>query len=85
MQLVSRGQCGCLGYDLTQGDDYEILYESMMGLDGVIGSYDADTKRQVVAAVCNSTIAIGDHLQVRIYVHAVQDLLSNDGPAVCAS
>lgn len=66
VQLVSLGQCGCLGYDLTQGDDYEIFYESMMGLDSVIGSYDADTKRQVVAAMCSSTMAIGDNLQVRI-------------------
>lgn len=68
MQLVSRGQCGCLGYDLTQGYDYEIVYESMMGLDDVIGGHDVDTKRQVVAAICSSTMAIGDHLQVRIHI-----------------
>lgn len=64
-QVVSSGMCGCLGYDLTQGDDYETIFNNMVLMDEVIGDADADTKRQVVAAMCSTTINDGDHLQVR--------------------
>lgn len=63
-QLVSSGQCGCLDHDLTQGGDYEVIYDSMMGLSDVIGDFDESTKRQVVEAFCDSTMSIGDNLQV---------------------
>lgn len=57
--------CGCLGYDLSQGDDWEtIYYNSTIDYDNVISEYDDDTKRAVVAAVCASTIHDGDHLTV---------------------
>eukprot|EP00903_Cladosiphon_okamuranus_P021957 g20189.t1 len=63
-ELFSSGQCGCLGYDLTQGDDWQaIYYNSVVDFDDVIGNFDNDTKRAVVAAVCASTIYDGDHLQ----------------------
>ncbi|CBJ25520.1 ortho-aminophenol oxidase [Ectocarpus siliculosus] len=62
-ELLSSGKCGCLGYDLSQGDDWKTIYtNSTVDFDDVIGDYDDETKRQVVAAVCASTIFDGDHL-----------------------
>lgn len=60
--MLSR--CGCLGYNLTEGNDYERIYHTMSVIDDVIGDYDADTKRQVVEAICTTTLVDGDHLQV---------------------
>lgn len=60
--------CGCLGYDLFQGDDWqEIYYNSTINFDDVISEYDDDIKREVVAAVCSSTIHDGDHLTVSLF------------------
>lgn len=57
--------CGCLGFDLFQGDDWQtIYYNSTINFDDVLSEYDDDTKREVVAAVCSSTIHDGDHLTV---------------------
>ncbi|CAM9856817.1 unnamed protein product [Pylaiella littoralis] len=61
--LFAGGQCGCLDYDLTQGDDYEIVYDSLLSMDSYIGDASADTKRQVVALMCGSTVNDGDHVQ----------------------
>lgn len=63
-QLFASGQCGCLDYDLTQGDDYEAIYNAL-SLDPVIGDESVDTKRKVVALICSSTSNDGDHLTVR--------------------
>lgn len=41
------------------------MYDAMMGLSDVIGDFDVSTRRQVVKAFCDSTIGIGDNLQVR--------------------
>ncbi|CAM9999705.1 unnamed protein product, partial [Ectocarpus fasciculatus] len=62
-ELLSGGQCGCLGYDLTQGDDYEYVYNNIVELDDLIGDFDADVKRQVVAMLCTTPMNDGDHLQ----------------------
>ncbi|CAN0339790.1 unnamed protein product, partial [Ectocarpus sp. 13 AM-2016] len=32
-EVLSSGKCGCRGYDLTQGDDYESIYYSIADLD----------------------------------------------------
>ncbi|CAN0363328.1 unnamed protein product [Pylaiella littoralis] len=62
-EILSSGQCGCQGYDLTQGDDWQtIYYNSTVAFDDVISEYDDDTKRQVVEAVCASTIYVGDNI-----------------------
>lgn len=63
LQLYATGQCGCLDYDLTQGDDWETIYNEM-GFASIISEYDDDTKRTVVEAVCGSTIFFGEHLHV---------------------
>lgn len=64
-QVFESGMCGCLGYDLFQGDDWQtIYYNSTINFDDVLSEYDDDTKRSVVAAVCASTIHDGDHLTV---------------------
>lgn len=63
-QILSSGQCGCLDYDLTQGDDYETVYNRLDMIDDVMPDASADTKRQVVAIICGTTVNDGDHLQV---------------------
>ncbi|CAB1107536.1 TYR [Ectocarpus sp. CCAP 1310/34] len=66
-ELLSSGKCGCLGYNLSQGDDWKTIYANpTSNLDDFIGDYDDETKRQVVAAVCASTIYYGDHLHVSV-------------------
>ncbi len=62
-QLFSSGQCGCLEYDLTEGDDWLAIYDSQ-GFDDIISDYDNATKRAVIQAVCSSTIFLGDHIGV---------------------
>ncbi|CAN0387437.1 unnamed protein product [Pylaiella littoralis] len=62
-ELFASGQCGCLDYDLTQGDDYETIYNRLDMIDDVMGDASADTKRQVVELICGSTVNDGDHLQ----------------------
>lgn len=67
-QLFESGQCGCLGYDLSQGDDWQtIYYNSSAGFeDYLVGDYDDDTKRKAVAEVCASTIYLGEHMHVSV-------------------
>lgn len=65
-QVYSSGKCGCLDYDLSQGDDWKTLYyNSTIAFDTVLGDdYDDETKREVIAAVCTSTSFLGDHSHV---------------------
>lgn len=71
-QVFSSGRCGCLGYDLKQGDDWQkIYYNSTMEFDDIIGEHDDDTKRLVVEAVCESTIYFGDHIHVCVHLFVV--------------
>lgn len=65
LQVLASGTCGCLDYDLSQGDDWRTIYDNMAFVDDYIGDYDDDIKRQVVAALCTGTVNDGDHLQVR--------------------
>jgi len=62
-QLFSSGQCGCLDYDLTEGDDWLTIYDSQ-GFDDIIPEYDNSTKRAVIRAVCGSTNFLGEHIGV---------------------
>lgn len=68
-QLLSSGQCGCLDYDLTQGDDYEEVYNRLDLIDDLIGDAPAEVKRKVVSIICSTTINDGDHLQVILGVN----------------
>eukprot|EP00903_Cladosiphon_okamuranus_P016180 g14931.t1 len=63
IELLASGQCGCLDYDLTQGDDFETVYNRLDLIDDLIGDYSDDIKRQVVAIICSTTVNDGDHLQ----------------------
>lgn len=56
--------CGCHGYDLTQGDDYLKIFETLVFMEELVGDSDEDTKRQVVATLCSSVTTDGDQLQV---------------------
>ncbi|CAM9726487.1 unnamed protein product [Scytosiphon promiscuus] len=61
--VLASGMCGCHDHDLTQGDDYKEIYDTMIHIDSVIGDFDSDIKRKVVAALCTTPMNDGDHLQ----------------------
>ena len=64
-QVLSSGVCGCQGYDLSQGDDYEHIFNTMTEMSSLLGDFDAEVKRKVVAALCTTPMNDGDHLQAR--------------------
>lgn len=70
MQLLSSGQCGCHGYDLTQGNDYKIVMESLEYLEDLIGDFDDTTQRKVVEALCTAVVNFGSHSQVVASLYA---------------
>lgn len=57
--------CGCHGYDLTQGDDYLKIFETLVFMKELMVDSDEDTKRRMVATLCSSLANDGDQLQVR--------------------
>lgn len=63
-QILESKQCGCLGFDLTQGDDYVKVRNEMVFVTSYIEDFSADTQRRVVATLCNGVMNDGDHLQV---------------------
>lgn len=63
-QLLQSDVCGCLQFDLTQGDDYKTLRDQIVFLEDYISDFDEDTQREVVATICNGIMNDGDHLQV---------------------
>ncbi|CAM9780271.1 unnamed protein product [Ectocarpus sp. 12 AP-2014] len=62
-ELLSSGQCGCHGYDLTQGSDHKIVIESVEYLEDLIGDFDDTTQRKVVGALCTGVVNFGSHSQ----------------------
>lgn len=63
-QLLSDGTCGCLGYDLTQGDDYKLIIPQLASLEFLIGECTEDVKREVVELICSGVVALGEMDQV---------------------
>lgn len=64
-QILSTGQCGCLGYDLTQGNDYQDIFDRLTMAESIIGDAADDVKREVTSIICGTPANDGDHLQVR--------------------
>lgn len=64
-QVMQSGKCGCLDYDLTQGDDYLLIMGTMVFVSSYIDGYSADVQRQVIATLCSGIANDGDHLQVK--------------------
>lgn len=66
LQLYSTGTCGCIDYDLSQGDDYQTIYNSIVFLSDYVSgmNLDDDTKREITKAFCGMKVNDGDHLQV---------------------
>lgn len=62
--MFEAGVCGCHGYDLTQGDDYLKIFETMVFMKELMPDSDEDTKRKLVATLCSSLTNDGDQLQV---------------------
>lgn len=61
---MESGQCGCLDYDLDNGDDYLYISE-VLGLTETLGEFDDNTHRRVIHTICTRTLSEGDHLQVQ--------------------
>lgn len=76
-EVLESGVCGCHGYDLTQGDDYLQIFESMVFMKELMGDSDEDTKRDLVRVICSTPINEGDHLQVSSWT-----LTPSSAPAV---
>ncbi|CAM9523606.1 unnamed protein product [Laminaria digitata] len=62
-EVLQSGKCGCLDYDLTQGEDYINILNSMVFVSDYVEGYSADVQREVVATLCNGISNDGDHLQ----------------------
>lgn len=56
--------CGCLDYDLSQGGDWQVVYNQTEFLDIYMTDLDDETKRKVVVLLCSATINDGDSFQV---------------------
>lgn len=67
-QIFERKQCGCLDYNLEDGDDYLTIKNSFVHLSSWIDDFPGDVQREVVATLCNGVMNDGDHLQVSIKV-----------------
>lgn len=66
-QVLASAQCGCLDYDLTQGDDYITVMNTMSFVPQYLADFDEDTQRRVVSALCSGLVNDGDHLQVSLH------------------
>ena len=61
---MSRGTCGCQGYDLTQGDDYKHIMDLLVFVEFFVGGFSEDIQRQVVEILCSGVVNFGEHSQV---------------------
>ena len=61
---MASGTCGCLSYDLTQGDDYKTVMALLAYMEFYIGGYSDDIQRQVVEIICSGVLNFGEHSQV---------------------
>lgn len=68
---MSSGTCGCLDYNLEEGDDYLTVMNALPSVPDMLDGFDTDTQRKVVDALCNGVTNYGDHLQVQ-YTTALQ-------------
>lgn len=63
--MFSSGTCGCLDFDLTQGDDYIVILHNVLFATQLLKDFDTNTQRMVVDRICNTPVALGDHDQVQ--------------------
>lgn len=61
---MSSGTCGCLDYDLKEGDDYLRIVHALAGVPELLDEFDSNIQRKVAAVICNGVSNFGDHLQV---------------------
>lgn len=64
IQVLDQGICGCLDYDLTQGDDYLAVLPYLLDVGAIIEGLDEDIQRQVVSFLCSAVTNYGEHSQV---------------------
>ena len=65
MQLLSNYKCGCLDYELTEGDDYKEIIPHLKYFDFFMGNFSETIQRHVVEILCHGVVNLGDMLQVR--------------------
>ena len=65
-QLLASGTCGCLGYDLTQGDDYRAVIAELAYVNDYIAGFSEDVQRQIVEMTCSGVLNYGEQGQVTI-------------------
>ena len=61
---MSTGTCGCLAYDLTQGDDYKTIMAELAYGDVLLGGFSDDIQRQIVEMICSGVLNYGEQGQV---------------------
>ena len=61
---MASGTCGCQGYDLTQGDDYKTVMDTLVFVEYFIGGFSEDVQRQVVQLICSGVVTFGENSQV---------------------
>ena len=61
---MGSGTCGCLGYDLTQGDDYKTVMTKLDYVEFFIGGFSEDIQRQVVNILCSGVVNFGEQAHV---------------------
>ncbi|CAM9131049.1 unnamed protein product, partial [Discosporangium mesarthrocarpum] len=64
-ELYEQGYCGCIDLDLEQGDDFNLVLDSLSLQEKIIkpAMYDEPTRRQVAKLLCNFPVNDGDHVQ----------------------
>ncbi|CAM9151095.1 unnamed protein product [Choristocarpus tenellus] len=62
-EVMERGYCGCLGYNLDSGDDFKLIRDVMFLVPNLLESYDSNTQREVINILCSAPIDDGDQLQ----------------------
>ncbi|CAM9893269.1 unnamed protein product [Pylaiella littoralis] len=59
-EVMTKGMCGCLEFDLTQGDDYLKVFENFSSYYTFDKEFTEDEKRILAAQWCNGQVGIGE-------------------------
>ena len=63
-QLLANYKCGCLDYELTEGEDYKDIIPHVQFFEHYMGGFSETVQRHVVEILCHGVVNLGDMLQV---------------------